>query len=43
LSANEAKTRIKINNLLIQSGWWFFDDENGKANISLENNVTFTQ
>jgi len=35
----EAKARIKINNLLQQSGWRFFDDENGKANITLENNI----
>jgi len=35
----EAKARIKINNLLQQAGWRFFDDENGRANIALENNV----
>jgi len=35
----EAKARIKINELLQQSGWRFFDDKNGKANITLENNV----
>jgi len=32
----EAKARIKINNLLQSSGWRFFDDEKGTANISLE-------
>jgi type I restriction enzyme R subunit len=39
----EAKARIKINNLLQEAGWRFFDDENGKANIVLENNVKITQ
>jgi type I restriction enzyme R subunit len=35
----EAKARIKINDLLQKSGWRFFDNENGKANITLENNI----
>jgi len=35
----EARARIKINDLLQQSGWRFFDDKNGKANIKLEGNV----
>jgi type I restriction enzyme, R subunit len=39
----EAKARIKINNLLQESGWRFFDDENGKANVVLENNVKLTK
>lgn len=39
----EAKARIKINNLLQEAGWRFFDDEKGKANIVLENNVKITQ
>lgn len=39
----EAKSRIKINNLLQVSGWRFFDDENGVANIVLENNVKLTK
>lgn len=39
----EAKARIKINKLLQSSGWRFFDDEKGKANIILENNVKITQ
>ena len=42
-SGNEAKARIKINKLLEEAGWRFFDDENGKANISLEQNVKITQ
>ncbi len=39
----EAKARIKINNLLQESGWRFFDDEHGSANIVLENNVKLTK
>ena len=39
----EAKARIKINKLLEETGWRFFDDDNGKANIQLENNVTITE
>ena len=35
----EAQARIKINNLLQEAGWRFFDDKNGSANISLEPNV----
>ncbi len=36
MSTNEATARIKINHLLETAGWRFFDDENGKANIQLE-------
>lgn len=39
----EAKARIKINTLLQESGWRFFDTEIGKVNISLENNVKLTK
>jgi type I restriction enzyme R subunit len=39
----EAKARIKINNLLQQSGWRFFDDEIGKTNITLELNTKLTK
>ena len=39
----EAKARIKINKLLEGAGWRFFDDENGKTNIQLENNVKITK
>jgi type I restriction enzyme R subunit len=35
----EAKARILINDLLRRSGWRFFDDETGAANIALEVNV----
>lgn len=39
----EAKARIKINKLLEEAGWRFFDAENGKANVLLENNVKITE
>ncbi|KXK06462.1 MAG: type III restriction protein res subunit [Chlorobi bacterium OLB4] len=42
-NSKEAKARIKINKLLEQAGWRFFDNENGQANISLEPNVKLTQ
>ncbi len=41
--AKEAKARIKINKLLEEAGWRFFDDQNGKANISLESNAKITE
>lgn len=40
---NEAKARIKINKKLEDAGWRFFDDENGKVNICLENQTQITQ
>ena len=40
---NEAKARIKINRLLEDAGWRFFDDENGRANIQLEQGVSITK
>ncbi len=40
---NEAHARIKINQLLDEAGWRFFDDHEGKANILLENHVKITQ
>lgn len=39
----EALARISINQLLIDSGWRFFPDENGIANIQLEPNVKIKQ
>lgn len=39
----EAKARIKINELLKEAGWKFFDDSEGRANIVLENNVKITE
>lgn len=40
---NEAHARIKINQLLTEAGWRFFDNELGKANILLENHVKISQ
>ncbi|MCD6307696.1 MAG: DEAD/DEAH box helicase family protein, partial [Candidatus Latescibacteria bacterium] len=40
---NEAQARIKINNLLQEVGWRFFDDANGKVNIRLEDQVKLTK
>lgn len=40
---NEAHARIKINQLLEEAGWRFFDNEEEKANILLENHVKITQ
>ena len=42
MAEKEAKARIKINKLLEQAGWRFFDTSEGKANILLENNVRIT-
>jgi len=39
----EAKARIKINQLLQDAGWRFFDNESGRANIVLESNTKITQ
>ncbi len=43
MAAKEARARIKINKLLEDSGWRFFDDHNGKANVVLEPNAKLTQ
>lgn len=40
---NEAQARIKINSLLKESGWCFFDDLKNKANVVLEPNVKLTK
>ena len=42
MRAKEATARIKINRLLEASGWRFFKDERGPANIQLEPGVTIT-
>ena len=42
-NSKEAKARIKINKLLEEAGWRFFDTEKGQANIQLEPNVKITQ
>ena len=41
--SKEALARIKINKFLEDAGWRFFDNEKGKANIQLEQNVKITQ
>jgi type I restriction enzyme R subunit len=41
--AKEAKARIKINKLLEEAGWRFFDSEQGSANVTLENTVKITK
>jgi type I restriction enzyme R subunit len=39
MNSKEAHARIKINKLLEEAGWRFFDNAEGKANIGLEKNV----
>lgn len=39
----EAKSRILINDLLRRSGWRFFGEEKGPANIRLEAHVKLTR
>lgn len=39
MAHKEAQSRIKINKLLEEAGWRFFDDAEGKANVVLENHV----
>ena len=41
--SKEAKSRIKINKLLEEAGWRFFDDNGQTANIVLENKTKLTQ
>lgn len=43
MASKEATARIKINRLLDDAGWRFFDDANGPANIVLEPNVKISQ
>ena len=43
MKKKEASARIKINHLLEEAGWRFFDDENGSANIQLEPNVKMSK
>lgn len=43
MAAKEAKARVKINKLLEESSWRFFDDKGGKANVVLEPNVKLTK
>ncbi|MDE1467158.1 hypothetical protein [Aurantiacibacter sp. D1-12] len=43
MGKKEAAARIKINRLLDEAGWRFFDDANGPANIVLEPNTKITE
>ena len=43
MAQKEAKARIKINKLLEEAGWRFFDDQNGRANIQLEPHTKLTE
>lgn len=43
MANKEATARIRINRLLEDAGWRFFDDAQGPANIVLEPNVKITQ
>ena len=43
LASKEATARIKINKLLEEAGWRFFDNRDGPANIVLEPNVKIKQ
>lgn len=43
MRAKEAKARIKINKLLEDAGWRFFDNESGPANIQVEANVKLSK
>jgi type I restriction enzyme, R subunit len=42
MATSEAKARIKINKLLEDAGWRLLDDENGSANVVLEQNTKIT-
>lgn len=39
MAQKEAKARLKINMLLSDAGWRLLDDENGSANVDVENKV----
>ena len=43
LAPKEATARIKINRLLEEAGWRFFDSAEGRANIVLEPNTKITE
>ena len=43
MGAKEAAARIKINRLLGDAGWRFFDNDSGPANIVLEPNTKITE
>jgi type I restriction enzyme R subunit len=39
----EARARIKINKLLEQAGWRLIGDDQGPANVVLENHIKMTK
>ncbi|MBS1734853.1 MAG: DEAD/DEAH box helicase family protein [Bacteroidetes bacterium] len=41
--SKEARARVRINQLLQNAGWRFFDTDEGPANILLENHIKITQ
>jgi type I restriction enzyme R subunit len=43
MGKKEAFARLKINKLLEEAGWRFFDDENGYANVQVEPNVKISK
>lgn len=43
MAEKEAQARIKINKLLEEAGWRLLDDENGKTNVILENNIKIAE
>lgn len=43
MSAKEAKARIKINEMLTEAGWRFFDNQDGAANVVVEQNIKMTK
>jgi len=43
MAKKEATARIKINKLLDEAGWRFFDTPEGRANVRLENNVKINE
>lgn len=43
MAQKEAKARLKINDLLREAGWRFFDEGNQPANVVVELNVKMTQ
>ena len=43
MGVKEATARIKINRLLEEAGWRFFDDARGPANVVLEPNTKITE
>lgn len=40
MRSSEAQARVKVDRLLQNAGWRFFDSDEGKANIKLEDRVT---